>query len=67
MVYPPLKEMCRLARKQMKLSQCEFSKLIETTQPEISYIERGFIPEDPKKILKIKSFYKRMCEDGCQQ
>jgi DNA-binding XRE family transcriptional regulator len=42
----------------MKMSQAEFAKVVKSNQTEISFIERGFIPEDTKKIEKIKTIYK---------
>ena len=53
-----LKEMCKQARKYMKMSQAEFAKVVKSNQTEISFIERGFIPEDCRKIEKIKTIYK---------
>ena len=53
-----LKEMCKQARKYMKMSQAEFAKVVKSNQTEISFIERGFIPEDTKKINKIETIYK---------
>ena len=53
-----LKEMCKQARKYMKMSQAEFAKVVKSNQTEISFIERGFIPEDAKKINKIETIYK---------
>jgi DNA-binding XRE family transcriptional regulator len=53
-----LKEMCKQARKYMKMSQTELAKVVKSNQTEISFIERGFIPEDTKKIEKIKTIYK---------
>lgn len=52
-----LKEMCKRARKNMKLSQMELAKVVKSNQTEISFIERGFIPEDCRKIEKIKTIY----------
>ena len=53
-----LKEKCKLARKYMKMSQEQFGKVIKSNQTEVSFIERGFIPEDKKKIEKIEVIYK---------
>ena len=53
-----LKEKCKLARKYMKMSQEQFAKVIKSNQTEVSFIERGFIPEDEKKIDKIETIYK---------
>ena len=54
---PPLAEMCKTAREKMCLSQSKFAKLIGTNQTEISFIERGFIPENKEKIKNIKRIY----------
>lgn len=55
-----LKEKCKLARKYMKMSQEQFGfgKVIKSNQTEVSFIERGFIPEDKRKIEKIEVIYK---------
>ena len=53
-----LKEMCKKARNYMKMSQAEFAKVIKSNQTEVSFIERGFIPEDKRKIEKIEVIYK---------
>ena len=53
-----LKEKCKLARKYMRMSQAEFGKVIKSNQTEVSFIERGFIPEDNRKIEKIEVIYK---------
>ena len=50
--------MCKIARKYMRMSQAEFAKVIKSNQTEISFIERGFIPEDKAKITKIETIYK---------
>ena len=53
-----LKEKCKQARKYMRMSQAEFGKVIKRNQTEVSFIERGFIPEDNRKIEKIEVIYK---------
>ena len=53
-----LKEMCKTARKYLQMTQLEFARVIRSNQTEISFIERGFIPEDHRKIEKIEQFYK---------
>jgi DNA-binding XRE family transcriptional regulator len=53
-----LKEMCKQARNYMRMTQKEFGKVVKSNQTEISFIERGFIPEDTNKIEKIKTLYK---------
>lgn len=41
-----LKDMCFIARTSMQLSQKEFAKLVGSTQTEISFIEKGFVPDN---------------------
>ena len=53
-----LKEKCKTARAYVKMSQAQFVKLIKSNQTEVSFIERGFIPEDGRKIDKIEQIYK---------
>lgn len=52
-----LKDKCKIAREYLKMTQAEFAQIIKTNQTEISFIERGFIPEDKNKIEKIKTLY----------
>lgn len=52
-----LKEKCKLARKYMRMTQAEFGKVIKSNQTEVSFIERGFIPEDKRKVEKIEQIY----------
>jgi transcriptional regulator with XRE-family HTH domain len=52
-----LKGKCKIARQYLKMSQYEFAKVIKSNQTEVSFIERGFIPEDKKKIDKIETIY----------
>ncbi len=54
---PPLADMCKTARKNMNLSQKKFAELIGSNQTEISFIERGFIPESKAKIEAIKLLF----------
>lgn len=53
-----LKEKCKIAREHFKMSQEKFSVIIGTNQTEISFIERGFVPEDKNKVKKIEILYK---------
>lgn len=57
-----LKDMCKEARDAIGLSQAKFAKIIGTNQTEISFIERGFIPEDKRKINAIKALYDLHCK-----
>lgn len=52
-----LAEITKQTREAMKLSQSKFAQLIHTNQTEISFIERGFIPNDQEKISKIYELY----------
>lgn len=54
---PSLAEMCKFARLHMGMSQTQFSKYIGSNQTEVSFIERGFIPEDGRKRKRIENFY----------
>lgn len=58
-----LKYKCFMVRSKLELSQKLFAKLIDSNQTEISFIERGFIPEDKQKIYMIDKLYKKICED----
>lgn len=53
-----LKEKCQKARAYLRMTQAEFWKVIKSNQTEVSFIERGFIPEDNRKIEKIEVIYK---------
>ena len=53
-----LKEKCKIARAYLKMSQAQFGKLIKSNQTEVSFIERGFMPEDSRKANKIEQIYK---------
>lgn len=53
-----LSEITKQTREAMKLSQSKFALLIHSNQTEISFIERGFIPNDQEKISKILELYK---------
>jgi transcriptional regulator with XRE-family HTH domain len=44
------------------MSQQDFAKIINSNQTEVSFIERGFIPEDAKKIQAIQIIYDLNCE-----
>lgn len=48
-----LAEICVRIRHRMKISQYKFAELVNTNQTEISFIERGFIPNDADKIERI--------------
>lgn len=40
-------------REKMKVSQTRLAFLIGSTQPEVSFMERGFIPRNPRKVESI--------------
>ena len=52
-----LAEISKKTRELLNLKQRELAKLIGTNQTEISFIERGFIPNDKDKINKIYALY----------
>ena len=53
-----LAEITKTTRNALKLSQRELAILIHSNQTEISFIERGFIPNDQEKSPKIYDLYK---------
>ena len=57
-------EICYRVRKHFKLNQKDFAVLIGSTQTEVSFIERGFIPRDPGKIQKIMLMYTAILNSG---
>ena len=44
-----LSNMCKAVWERMKLSQTVLARMIGSNQTEVSFIERGFIPEDPNR------------------
>ena len=40
-------------REKMKVTQARMATLIGTTQTEVSFMERGFIPRNPRKVESI--------------
>ena len=51
-----LANMAKAIRQETGMSQKQLAEMIGTNQTEVSFIERGFIPQDPEKqiaILKI--------------
>lgn len=53
-----LKEKCKTARAYVKMSQEQLGRLIKSNQTEVSFIERGFMPEDSRKVNKIEQIYR---------
>ena len=54
-----LKDMCFEARRALDDSQKAFAKKIGSNQTEVSFIERGFIPEDKEKVNAIREIFNR--------
>ncbi len=53
-----LKDKCKAVRNSMAISQKEFAEtFLGTNQTEVSFIERGFIPEDKNKRKTINYLY----------
>ena len=59
-----LSEICIEIRKALKISQTKMAKLIDSTQTEISFIEKGFIPPSKNKIQKIYELYDNIFNKG---
>lgn len=60
-----LSEITKKTRQALKLSQKDLALIIHSNQTEISFIERGFIPNDQEKINKIYELYKEtMSKNG---
>lgn len=55
-----LSEMVKRTRKIMKLSQIEYAKKIGTNQTEVSFIERGFIQNDKRKVEAALELYQEI-------
>lgn len=60
-----LKDKTKKVREFMGLSQKEFSTMfLNSNQTELSFIERGFIPEDKRKVKVVNNMYKTLNERG---
>lgn len=60
-----LKDKVKKVREFMGLSQQEFSTMfLNSNQTELSFIERGFIPEDKRKVKVVNNMYKTLNERG---
>lgn len=57
-----LKDVCYAVRKKLKISQRELAYMIGSTQTEISFIEKGFIPTSNDKIVRIYKLAKENCQ-----
>lgn len=55
-----LKDICFQSRTKAGLSQEQFAKIIGSTQTEISFTERGFIPASEEKVQRIINFAKQI-------
>ena len=53
----PISEMCKAIRKEQYITQEALAKLIGVNASEVSYIERGYIP-DSETVVKISDLYK---------
>ena len=57
--------MCKWIRETEKISQYKLADLLETTQTNVSFIERGFIPPErlqKKIIILFELTYERKCK-----
>ena len=50
---------CKAIREFYGITQYKLAEWIDTNQTEISFMERGFIPEDYSKIESIETLYKQ--------
>lgn len=55
---------CKYIRKKREISQYKMANLHGTNQTEVSFIERGFVPQDEQKIQKINELYNFECSNG---
>lgn len=55
-----LQEMCKTIRRKAGFSQKKLAGLIGTTQTEISFIERGFIPPHEERVKIIEKMYNEL-------
>lgn len=57
-----LKEKAKSLRLALGITQQELAKIIGSNQTEVSFIERGFIPQSDNKVIIIDAMYKLHCE-----
>lgn len=57
-----LAKICKSIRSEQKISQKKLAEMVGSNQTEISFIERGFIPQSQQKIDLIRGLYKRTGE-----
>lgn len=50
-------DMVRAIREEQGISQRVFAQMIGSNQTEVSFIERGFIPESEAKLEAIRKIY----------
>lgn len=55
-----LAEKCKYIRNKMHINQRTLAGMIGTNQTEVSFMERGFIPEDPQKIYEVENLWQQM-------
>lgn len=55
-------EMCVKIRDKLGITQKQLAGLISTNQTEISFIERGFVPNNYQKVVAINRLYERLFE-----
>ncbi len=52
-----LADMAKTIRQETGMSQKQLAEKIGTNQTEVSFIERGFIPDDPEKQIAILNIF----------
>lgn len=55
-------EMCKEIRDKLGITQKQLASLIGTNQTEISFIERGFMPNNQQKVVALNRLYDRLFE-----
>lgn len=53
-------DLCYMVRRKLKISQREFAEMIGSNQTEVSFIERGFVPNDKRKIEIIEEYARKV-------
>lgn len=52
-----LANMAKVIRQETGMSQKQLAEMIGSKQTEVSFIERGFIPQDPEKQIAILNIF----------
>lgn len=52
-----LADMAKTIRQETGMSQKQLAEMIGSNQTEVSFIERGFIPQDPEKQIAILNIF----------